>query len=424
MNGSTRKRTLLLAASAVVIAAMSAAAGYRFAGRTPQFMTPDRVGTVAPANTALPANKPLYWYDPMQPNQHFDQPGKSPFMDMQLVPKYADGGADEAGIRIDPTITQNLGIRLAAVERAPLPRSVEAIGSIGFNQRTIAVVQSRTSGFVARVYARAPGDVLKRNAPLVDLWVPEWSGAQIEFLALQKTHDRELITAARQRLVLLGMPADLIAGVEERGEPQTTVTIRAPFAGVIDSLEVHEGMTLAAGGTLAKINGLDTVWLEAAVPEVQAARVPVGGRVAAQVMAYAQESFTGRIIAVLPEANVETRTVRVRIELANPAGRLRPGMFARVRLSSGESAPVLSVASEAVMHTGTRTLVIVAGDGNRFTPTEVQTGEESNGRTVILQGLEEGEQVVASGQFLIDSEASLRGTLARLRGSAESGSAR
>jgi Cu(I)/Ag(I) efflux system membrane fusion protein len=366
--------------------------------------------------TAAGGRQPLYWYDPMQPGQHFDKPGKSPFMDMQLVPRYADeGGESEAGgLKIDPTIVQNLGIRFTHVERGTLPQTVDAVGTVGFNQRDIAIIQARSNGFVTRVYARAPGDLIGQGAPIADLLVPEWAGAQTEFLALLKSSDHDLIEAARQRLVLLGMPAELIAHVEVTRELRTTVTIRSPLAGMIDALEAREGMTLAAGATLAKINGLATAWIEAAVPEAQGALTQLGRRVEARLTAYPGQRFTGRVIGVLPQANAETRTVRVRIELDNLGGRLRPGMFAEVRLDNCEPTPVLSVASEAIIRTGTRAVVIVAGEQNRFIPTEVQAGADVDGKTVIVKGLTEGQTVVASGQFLIDSEARLKGILARL----------
>jgi len=397
---------------AVLVAAVSSAGGYWIARRGSRAASDSMPMT----STTSQERKPLYWYDPMQPNQHFDKPGKSPFMDMQLVPKYADETVEKQArsIRIDPGIVQNLGVRTTKVERGALSQPVEAIGTLAFNQRDVAVVQARGNGFVTKVYARAPGDVIGREAPLIDLLVPEWAAAQTEFLALSRRGDRELIDAARQRLLLLGMPSELVRRVEEGGDPHTTVTIRSPLAGMIESLDARAGMTLSAGATIAKINGLATVWLEAAIPEVQGALLQLGKSVEARLTAYPGQRFHGRVIAVLPQADVETHTVRVRLELANADGRLKPGMFAQVRLESGSRAPVLYVASEAVIHTGTRTVVIVADEEGRFTPTEVQTGADIDGKTVVLRGLTEGQRAVASGQFLIDSEASLKGVLARL----------
>jgi len=405
----SRRRILLIGLCTLLLVTLSTAAGYWLGQRR------------EPARATQPATserKPLYWYDPMKPDQHFNEPGQSPYMDMQLLPKYADDGGIKGNqaLEIDPTIVQNLGVRLTRVEQGRLPQTIEAVGTIEFDQRDIAVIQARSNGFVTRVYARAPGDVIEKNAPIVDLLVPEWAGAQTEFLAVLKSGDADLIEASRQRLVLLGMPAELIARIQSTHELHTTVTISSPLAGMIDSLGARQGMTVSTGATLANINGLATVWIDAALPEARSGIAQLGKHVDARLTAYPNQLFTGQVIGILPRANAETRTVRVRIELDNRNRRLRPGMFAQVRLDEGEQTPVLYVASEAIIHTGTRALVIVASDQNHFTPKEVQPGADWDGKTVVLKGLTEGQTVVASGQFLIDSEANLRGLLPRLTG--------
>ena len=388
-----------LAVGAVTLAVLCATAGYWIA----------RPGQE-------PERKALYWYDPMQPTQHFDKPGKSPFMDMQLIPKYADAteASDVREVKVDPTFAQKLGIRYTTVERGPLTRTINAVGSIGFNQRDVAVLQARSSGFVTHVYARAPGDVIKRDAPIVDLMIPQWSGAQSEFLALLASGDGPLIQAARDRLLLLGMPPDLVHAVETKRRPQPSVTIRSPLSGVITQLDAREGMSIANGATIASLNGLTTVWLEAAMPEAHGVDVSVDKPVKLKLTAFPGETFSGRVIAVLPQASTETRTLRIRIELPNPLGRLRPGMFASVSLDSGDSKPVTFVASEALIRTGTRTVAITAAGDGHFIPTPVEAGDDIDGKTIILHGLSAGQRVVASGQFLIDSEANLKGVLARL----------
>ncbi|HEX7115069.1 MAG TPA: efflux RND transporter periplasmic adaptor subunit [Steroidobacter sp.] len=387
----------------VIVALLAAAGGYWFARRE----THDQ-------HAAQPEErKVLYWYDPMHPDQHFDKPGKSPFMDMDLVPKYADEEDRAPGIKIDPGVAQSFGVRLTRVERASIAQTFEAVGTIGFNLRDVAVVQARAAGFVARVYARAPGDVIARGAPLVDLTVPEWAAAQAEFLALLASGDRTLVDAARERMRLLGMPEALVQAVESQRRARAEITIRAPLAGMIETLDARAGMTVEPGTTLAKINGLDPVWIDAAVPEARGSLAVLGQAVRARLTAYPGETFDGKVVTVLPQADADTRTLRVRIELPNGNGRLRPGMFAQVYFEDATPQPALYVASEAVIRTGVRDVVIVAEAG-RFIPTQVQVGPEVNGKTAILQGLSEGQQVVASGQFLIDSEANLRGALARL----------
>jgi len=213
-------------------------------------------------------------------------------------------------------------------------------------------------------------------------------------------------------LRLTGMPEALIRHVEQTRQPQTSTTIASPMAGVIQTLEVRAGMTLAAGQTLARINGLGTVWLDLAVPEAQAGSVRVGQHVTAELPAYPGETFSGKVSAILPEASLDTRSVRVRVELPNRGARLRPGLTAQARIAVAAKQDALRVPSEAVIRTGKRTLVMLALEDGRYRPVEVRIGPESGEFTVILDGLEEGQKVVASGQFLLDSEASLTGLAA------------
>jgi len=198
----------------------------------------------------------LYWYDPMNPAQHFDRPGKSPFMDMQLQPKYAGEAAGGAGVQIDPAKLQNLGVRLATVARGTLPGGIAATGTIDFDGRDVAVVQARATGFVQRVYGHAPADVVSAGAPLADLLIPDWAGAQGEYLAVRRTGDAALIRAARERLQLLGMPPSLIDKVERSGQVRNVVTVSTPVGGAIKTLVVRAGMAVSAGQTLAEVNGL------------------------------------------------------------------------------------------------------------------------------------------------------------------------
>jgi len=386
-------------------------AGYGIATWRAQSPTQQATAVAPPAPSE--GRKVLYWYDPMKPEARFDKPGKSPFMDMQLIPKYADEVAGAGGVQVDPRLAQSLGMRLAAVTREVVTSGIDAVGTVGFNDRDVAIVQARSAGFVEKVYARAPGDLIAAGAPLVDVLVPEWVGAQQEYLAVRGTGDAALAAAARQRLLLLGMAEPLIREVEAGGKPRALMTIAAPIGGVIQELMVRAGMSLAPGMTLARINGLATVWLEVAVPEAQAALLSPGRAVRASLAAYPGEDFDGRIAAVLPEANRDTRTLRVRIELHNRAGKLKVGMYARASIS-GQKEEVLLVPTEAVIRTGQRVVVFVAGaQPGQFSPVQVELGREVGGKQIVLKGLSVGQQVVASGQFLLDSEASMSGMVAR-----------
>ena len=367
----------------------------------------------APPGAAPAQERPvLYWYDPMQPEQRFDKPGKSPFMDMQLVPKYAGSEQDSSALSVPAQAVQSLGMRTSTVVRGVLPSGIEAVGSLAYNQREVANLQARAGGFVERVYGHAPGDVLPANTPLVDLLIPEWSAAQLEFLAVLATADARLIVATQERLRLLGMPRALIEQVRRSGKPRALQTLTTPIAGELQALEVRTGMTVAAGQDLARINGLSTVWLDAAIPEAMAGTVQLGSEIHASLTAFPGQPLQGRVIALLPSADPQTRTVTVRSELPNPTGKLRPGMFAAVRLNSEAEQPALLVPSEAVIRTGKRALVMLAEDDGRYRPQEITLGREADGRLEVLSGLAEGQAVVTSGQFLIDSEASLQGVMA------------
>ncbi|NML59823.1 efflux RND transporter periplasmic adaptor subunit [Massilia sp. RP-1-19] len=383
-----------------------------------------RSGTAAPAAAQAeravdPASgrKVLHWHDPMVPGQKFDKPGKSPFMDMQLVPVYAAESADEGGVSISPRVQQNLGIRTAEVTRGSLSRAIEAVGSIAYNERDVALVQARSNGYVERLFVRAPLDPVKKGQPLAELYMPDWVAAQEEFLAVKRMRGvgtESLADAARQRMRLAGMSDSQIRLIDSTGKVHPRLTVHAPISGIIAELSVREGMTVMSGAPMFRINGLDTVWVNAEVPEAVAAQVSPGAAVEARAAALPGTVLKGRVSAILPEVEAATRTLKARVELVNPGHRLVPGMFATVQFSPAAPSEVLIVSSEAVIRTGTRSVVMVAQEGGKFTPVDVETGAESDGQTEIRKGLEMGQKVVISGQFLIDSEASLRGTATRM----------
>ena len=413
MNASSK--TVIAGATMLVLGLAGGWALSQWRGAAPHADSAAAPQAAASAAATPAERKALYWYDPMQPTQKFDKPGKSPFMDMQLVPKYADEGEAQAqpGLSISPQARQSLGLRVALAEKRTVSSSVDAVGTVTLNERDVSIVQARGNGFVERVYARAPGDVIAAGAPIADLLQPEWLAAQQEFLAVRATGDATLTAASRQRLVLLGMPAGLIEQLAGGGQPRAIQTIVAPSGGLIAELMVRQGMTVTMGMTLARINGLGTVWVEAAVPEAMAATVSPGQAAEVRLSATPGQVIRGKVTAVLPEANRDTRTLRVRVELPNPGQRLRPGMFAQVALQGASQGEAVTVPAEAVVRTGRRAIVYLQDAPGRYRPVEVELGPELGERIVVRKGIEAGQQVVASGQFLIDSEASLQGLMAR-----------
>jgi len=359
----------------------------------------------------------LYYHDPMVPASRFDKPGKSPFMDMMMSPVYADGGSDQGTVTVSPRIQQNLGVRTALVTEGMLSPQVSAVGSIAFNERDQVIVQARATGYVERLYVRATLDPVGKGQPLAELYVPDWIAAQEEFLSvrrMQGTDLASLVDGARQRMRQVGMSEAQIRLVETTGRTQPRITLASPIGGVVVELAAREGMTVASGATLFRINGLATVWAHAEVPESQSALLRPGAKVTARSAAAPGETFEGKVQAILPEVNAATRTLKARVELRNPTGRLVPGMFVQMQFTDMRAEKRLLVPTEAVIQTGKRTVVMLAEENGRFRPVEVVAGIESGGRTEIKRGVQAGQRVVVSSQFLIDSEASLRGVEARL----------
>ena len=382
-------------------------------------------GAASASDKSQPASptdkKVLYWHDPMVPGQKFDKPGKSPFMDMQLVPVYAGGEGDEGKVTISPRVQQNLGMRTAEVIQGALAPAVEAVGTVAYNERDLALVQARNNGFVEKLYVRAPLDPVQKGQPLAELYVPEWVSAQEEYLSARRIAGtglegimEGLVDGARQRMRLAGMTEDQIRLVESTGKVHARFTVSAPISGVVAELGAREGMTVMAGALLFRINGLDTVWLNAEVRESQASEVRPGNLVEARTPALPGTVFKGRVSALLPEVNPATRTIKARIELTNPRSQLKPGMFATVNFAQRNPTKVLLVPTEAIIQTGKRSVVVVEQAPGQFTPIDVDIGMEVNGQTEIRKGLEAGQKVVVSGQFLIDSEASLKASTLRM----------
>ncbi|MGB3463495.1 MAG: efflux RND transporter periplasmic adaptor subunit [Rhodanobacter sp.] len=405
------KRALMML-TAALLAVMLLLIGY-FGGRHQAPSSQSQVGTPAAASEAG-GKKILYWYDTMVPQQHFDKPGLSP-MGMQMVPKYADEETAKDVVRIDPTTVQNLGVRTAPVERRVLASALRVPGTITWDLRRAITISARTDAVVSKLDVRAPYTVVKAGEPLAELLAPQWSSALAEYAALQHVQSAEakgLRAASRERLQVLGLtPAEIQSSRRGTG---AAITLHAPQAGVVTTLDVREGQRVTAGQTLLTVNGLSTVWIEAALPQAAAGTVRRGTPVVVTVDALPGRSFPGTVETLLPDVDAMTRTQRARVVLDNADGALSPGMFATVQLNPTPDAAVPVVPDDALIATGTHTRVILAEGGGHFRAVSVRIGRAAGGYTEILDGLSGGEKVVVSGQFLIDSEASLSGALERL----------
>jgi Cu(I)/Ag(I) efflux system membrane fusion protein len=409
MNRTIANR-VVAAIAALVLLLVAGGIGYLIARQS----TPTASSSTA-ATPPSSGKKALYWYDPMTPQQHFDHPGTSP-MGMQMVPKYADEGSagNRDVVRVSPAEVQNLGMRTTEVKVGQLSDTVHVPGTIAWDQQLAVTVSARTNVTLEKLYVRVPFTEVKAGQPLAEVLAPEWSAAAAEYFALanaKSVEGRALRSAARERLHALGMDDATIRGLRAGGG---TITLRTPIDGVVSQLDVQEGQQINAGMPIMSLNGLDKVWVDAAIPQAQAGGITAGTPITATVTALPDETFHGEVEALLPDVDAATRTQRARIVLDNPDHDLAPGMFADLRIQGTPSAPHPLVPTESVIADGVRTRVIEAlGDG-QFKPVLVKTGRSSGDLTVILAGLQGGERIVTSGQFLIDSEASLSGALTRM----------
>ena len=402
-----REQPALIIALALLLALVSGLGGYMLAK--------GGGGRAVKEPAASSDRKVLYWYDPMFPDKRFDKPGKSPFMDMQLVPRYAEEAGDVGGVTVSPAVMQNLGIRLAKVEVRDMAPVVRAVGRVDYDQRLISEVQTLTPGFVERLSVRAEGEPIGGGRVIAQVYSPDLLAAQNEYRALMASKgavSASLRTAARSRMKLLGLPEGMVQRLERGGTPQRTYPVVARTSGVVTTIGARPGAQVSPGQSIVTIQGLGQVLIVADVPEASLNNIRVGQPAEISFAAYPGDIRRGVIDYIFPSLNTQSRTGQVRITLSNPGTRLKSGMFANVTLQgTGRSAIV--VPSEAVIDTGRRQLVVVKR-GGRFVPQEVEIGRDYAEWTEVRAGLQPGEEVVASGQFLIDSEDSLQGFLSRL----------
>ena len=372
-------------------------------------------------DSASEERKVLYWQDPMKPGVRFDKPGKSPYMDMQLEPVYAAESDGDVDVRVNANVVQNLGIRFGKVEKAILPAQLQAVGSVAFDERLLELVQARVDGYVTRLHVNAPLEAVRRGQPLATIVAPQWLEAEQQYLVLLEASSpgaQSIREAARRGLLVLGVPEATIRAIETKRATDPSTTIFAPNDGTVLELGVREGSAFMPGAILFRINGLSTVWVNAQIPEAKVSFIPTGSTVEARATAWPGATFKGKVIALLPEVDRETRTLTARVAIENPDHKLSPGMYMSLDFTGSSAEPQLFVPSEAVITTGERSVVIVAREAGAFDAVNVVVGAEQDGRSIILSGLEEGQSVVVSGQFLIDSEASLKATVNRLKAAA------
>ena len=372
------------------------------------------------SSQVMSERKVLYWYDPMRPDQHFEAPGKSPFMDMQMVPKYAEAGIeDTTTIRIEPHMVQNLGMRTKLVMRGSLDQRVDVSGRIEADERSLREVSVRTGGWVEVLHVRAEGDPVQRGQVLAEVYSPAIDAAQREFVLALNSGESDLIDGARDRLMALGLADHDIAGLTRSRSVNRRTSVRSPMHGYVMRLSTREGAAVTPEVPLFELVAHDPLWVIVNLPEALSVSVVEAANAEVHAAAHPGRTFKGTIEYLYPELDVTTRTRRARVVLDNTDDTLHPGMYVDVTLASTSQQDVLLVPAEAVIRTGQRVVVIVAEDAGSFRPAQVVTGAERDGMVAVLSGLNEGDRVVTSGQFLIDSEASLRGAYTRMQETAD-----
>ncbi len=360
----------------------------------------------------------LYWVAPMDPNFRRDEPGKSP-MGMDLVPVYADEASTDGPdvVSIDPAIVNNLGVRTASAERRVLSRRIETVGYVGYDEDTLHHVHTRVDGWIEKLAVNATGDPVRQGQVLFELYSPTLVNAQEEFLATSGSAVQGLADASRQRLLALGVNQGEIDQLARDRRVRQRIQVFAQSDGFIAHLGVREGIYVTPATEIMSIAELDQVWVLAEVFERQAAWVRPGQRADVELDYLPGKRWQGTVDYVYPELDEKTRTLKVRLRFDNADQVLRPNMFTRVTILGTETDAVVHVPRAAVIRGGKVNRVIVSlGDG-RFRAQPVDIGIESGDRVEIRRGVAPGEQVVTSGQFLIDSESNIDAALARFQSS-------
>jgi Cu(I)/Ag(I) efflux system membrane fusion protein/cobalt-zinc-cadmium efflux system membrane fusion protein len=360
--------------------------------------------------------KILYWYDPMIPIVHFDHPGKSPTMGMDLVPKYAD--EDESNpniIKVDPAMVQNIGVVTAPVERRKLTRTINAYGVVSPDEKSISDINTRVGGWIEQLYFNYTGMDVKRGQDMAVIYSPDLIAAEQEFLqsvsfaeagASSATRSNTLLKSARERLEFFGMSDKQIDELQSTGKVIERAVIHSPSDGVILEKDVFEGQKIWSGQTLFRVADLRHVWILADVFNVDMPFLKVGSPT---TVAYNNsQSYGGRVEFVYPEVDATARSFKVRIPLNNPWMVMKVGEYVNAAIHSPISYDALAVPSQAVINTGLRQVVAVALGGGRFEIREVKLGAYADGYYEVREGLSAGDTIVAYGQFLIDSDANLK----------------
>lgn len=371
------------------------------------FIAPSDMNEVTSATDE--ETKPLYWVAPMDANYKKDKPGKSP-MGMDLVAVYDDGGKgpDEGpgAIRISSDVVNNLGVRTVTVQYKRLHTQINTVGYVTYDEDKLVDIHPRVQGWIEKLYVKAVGDPVKKNQPLYDIYSPELVNAQEELLLALDHKNKRLISAAENRLATLQLPKSTIVKLKNMKEVQQTITFYSPQNGVIENLKIREGSFVQPSSTLMSIGDLSEVWVEAEVFERQAGQVKRGAPVTMTLDYLPGKTWKGLVDYVYPTLEAKTRTLKVRVRFDNENGDFKPNMFAQIAIHTTADEQALLIPKEALIRTGNQDRVVLALGEGSFKSIEVSVGRYNSESVEILKGLSEGDKVVSSAQFLLDSESS------------------
>ena len=357
------------------------------------------------------AKKILYYVDPMHPQYKSDKPGKAPDCGMDLVPVYADG-ANSNALTISTQRQQLIGVATGVVERRAMGKTIRTNARIAADETRLAKITTKFDGYIQKLYVNFTGEPVRKGQPLFTIYSPDLLSAQQEYLLAVRssTHVPGLLEASRERLRLWDISAADLRALEQSGTPKTSLTIHSPASGVVTTKMAVAGAKAMAGEPLYEIANLDRVWALADVYESELPFVKAGAPATVTVNGHA---FPGRVAFIAPVVDEMTRTVKVRIEIDNRSGALKPDMFAEATIDEPKR-DALVVPESAVLQTGTRNLVFIAGPNQSFEPREVTIGTRDENFLEIRSGVAEGEKVATQANFLIDSESQLKSAVTQM----------
>jgi len=391
-------------------------------------LTPLKAGTGGAGEEPAGERKIKYWQAPMDPTYIRNEPGKSP-MGMDLVPVYEDQASGGSIISIDPVTSQNMGVRTDTVVRRDMQRTIRTVGLVAYDEPRQYSINSKINGWIEKLYVNETGQQVKKGQPLLEIYSPDLVSAQEEFLlalnnssALKQSAfpeiaagARRLLEASRQRLSLWDISKRQIARLEKTGKVEKTLVLYSPYDGIVNMKMAYEGMYAKSGMELFKISDISTVWVYADIYEYELPWVRVGQEAEIVLPFVGKKRLNARVTYLYPYVEPKTRTVKARMELENPGFKLKPDMYVNVYMKSQVVRDALAIPAEAVLHSGEKKTVFVALVGGKFEPRQVQTGiQDDEGYIQVGQGLLEGERVVTSAQFMLDSESKLREAIRKM----------